>query len=198
MVSISRGNSKMGSIQSVSLPAVITCRVCGCNKKCYARRIEQRRPNVKSAYQNNLDILVSHPDIYWREVEASIMMSRFFRFHVSGDIPNSEYLIHMVEVAARNKHCEVLCFTKKYEIVNDYLANGGKFPPNLHMILSAWVGFEMSNPFSLPEAHVRYRDGSTTASESAIDCGGNCAECARTDGGCWSLGKGGQVVFNEH
>ena len=40
------------------------------------------------------------------------MLSRFFRFHVSGDIPNTTYLCRMVEVAKRNRHCEILCFTK--------------------------------------------------------------------------------------
>jgi hypothetical protein len=126
------------------------------------------------------------------------MTSRFFRFHVSGDIPDSDYLVHMIQIAERNPHCEILCFTKKYGIVNDYLSNGGNTPENLHIIFSAWIGLEMANPFSLPEAHVRYRDGSTTARQGATECGGNCTECACTDGGCWTLKPGQQVVFDEH
>lgn len=197
-VSISKGNEKMGSIQSVSLPSGITCRVCDCSKKCYAKRIEQRRKSVRDAYQNNLNILNTEPETYWREVEASIMMSRFFRFHVSGDIPDATYLCRMVEIAERNKHCEILCFTKKYDIVNNLLLCGIKIPNNLHMIFSAWQGLKMENPNNLPEAHVRYRDGTTTASPGAKECGGNCTECAITDDGCWTLKRGEQVVFNEH
>lgn len=199
-VKISPGNSKLGAIPSVSLPSVLTCRVCACQKKCYARKLERIRKSVAAAYAHNLNILQNDPDVYWREVEAAIMMSRFFRFHVSGDIPNAEYFRRMVEAAARNKHCEILCFTKKYEIVNEYLTSHGQdsLPENLHMVFSAWVGLEMVNPFSLPEAHVRYRDGTTTASEDARECGGNCTECAVTDGGCWTLKSGEQVVFNEH
>lgn len=34
--------------------------------------------------------------------------------------------------------------------------------------------------------------------EDARECAGNCTECAITDGGCWSLKSGEQVVFNEH
>ena len=197
-VSISKGNEKLGAIQSVSLPSGITCRICDCRKKCYARRIERRRKSVREAYQNNLNILNTEPEVYWREVEAAIMLSRFFRFHVSGDIPDNVYFAHMVDIAKRNMHCEILCFTKKYDIVNDFLEFGGKIPSNLHMIFSAWVGLKMDNPFLLPEAHVRYRDGSTTASENAIQCSGNCTECAITDGGCWTLGEGEQVIFDEH
>ena len=89
-------------------------------------------------------------------------------------------------------------FTKKYEIVNNYLSHGGAIPKNLHMIFSAWKGMEMVNPYNLPEAHVRYRDGSTTARSDAVFCGGNCTECALTDSGCWKLGCGDQVVFNKH
>ena len=64
MVSISSGNSKMGKIPSVSLPAGETCRRdAGCFKKCYARRFSARRPVVMSAYKNNLDILNKDPDI---------------------------------------------------------------------------------------------------------------------------------------
>ena len=197
-VKISPGNSKLGAISSVSLPSVLTCRVCDCQKKCYARKLERLRKSVSAAYAHNFNILQNDPTVYWREVEAAIMMSRFFRFHVSGDIPDADYLRNMVGVAQRNQHCQVLCFTKKYEIVNDYISEHGAFPDNLHMIFSGWVGLEMVNPFSLPEAHVMYRDGSTTAKPGATACGGNCSECALTDGGCWTLKHGEQVVFNEH
>lgn len=197
-VKISKGNSKLGAIPSVSLPSIKTCRNCACQEKCYAQKLERLRPAVRNAYQHNLDVWLKDPETYWREVEASIMMSRFFRFHVSGDIPSFKYLINMVEIARRQPHCEILCFTKKYNLVNELVEQGGELPSNLHMIFSGWVGLEMANPFSLPEAHVRYRDGSTTAREDAIECGGNCTECALTEGGCWNLQKGQQVVFNEH
>lgn len=103
----------------------------------------------------------------------------------------------MLEIAQRNPHCEILCFTKKFEIVNKILLSY-PVPSNLHLILSGWAGLEMQNLFNLPEAHVRYRDGTTTAREDARECAGNCTECAITDGGCWSLKSGEQVVFNEH
>ena len=187
----------MGSIQSVSLPSVITCRSCGCQEKCYARKLERLRPSVAKAYQRNLEILKTDPDTYWREVEASIMMSRFFRFHVSGDIPNMDYFTHMVDIARRNLHCQILCFTKKFEIVNEYAAMR-PIPDNLHIIFSAWIGLKMVNPFSFPTAEVRYKDGTCFARKDAKECGGNCTTCAVTGDGCWMLKHGEQIVFNEH
>lgn len=126
------------------------------------------------------------------------MLSRFFRFHVSGDIVNEDYFENMVRIASRQKHCEILCFTKKFEIINKYIYNHGILPKNLHIIFSGWVDLRMVNPFLLPEAHVRFRDGTTTARTDAIECPGNCTKCASTSGGCWTLREGEQVVFNEH
>lgn len=127
------------------------------------------------------------------------MLNRFFRFHVSGDIPNAAYFIRMVSIAKRNPHCEILCFTKKFDIVNKYLEETcGYLPENLHIVFSSWIGLEVANPFSLPTAHVRFKDGTTTASNNAKKCNGNCAECVTTDGGCWALKTGEEVVFNEH
>lgn len=198
-VKFSPGNTKMGSIPSVSLPARITCRECACWPKCYGWKIERIRPVVKKAYQNNLDLLMHDEQAYWREVEGQIMMSRYFRFHVSGDIPDKNYLANMVRVAENNPHCQILCFTKRYEWVNEYIEETGMvLPENLHLILSGWPGLEMKNPYLLPEAHVLFKDGSTTAAPNAKECGGNCSECAITDSGCWTLKAGEQVVFHEH
>jgi len=188
----------MGDILSVSLPSIQTCRPCECHQKCYAHKIERLRKNVREAYKRNLAILQSDPDQYWREVESAIMTSRFFRFHVSGDIPDEKYLANMAAVANRQSHCEILCFTKKYELVNEFVSECGDLPPNLHMVFSAWVGLEMVNPFLFPEAHVRFRDGTATGDRDFVECGGNCTECAVTDSGCWILKKGEAVIFNEH
>jgi len=198
-VSISRGNGKMGAIPSVSLPAGATCRTdCECAQICYAKKLCKFRPSMRSAYQTNLDLLRVSPETYWREVEAAIMTSRFFRFHVSGDIPDTAYFTNMVEVALRNPHCKILCFTKKYEIVNRCLDFGVIIPDNLHIIFSAWRGLPMQNPYNLPTAHVIYKDGTTTARKDAKPCGGKCTDCAIRIGGCWSLKKGEAVVFHEH
>lgn len=203
VIKVSRGNSKLGAIPSVSLPAGITCRHdCECARKCYAKKLERLRASVRKAYQCNYQVLKEHPNTYWREVEASVMMSRFFRFHVSGDIPDKDYLSRMIGVAERNPHCEILCFTKKFDIANCVISElkvtGRTLPSNLHLIFSGWRNLEMNNPYHLPEAHVRFRDGTTTARSDAVECGGNCTECALSDGGCWNLKPSEQVVFNEH
>lgn len=201
-VKISPGNAKLGSIPSVSLPSVLTCAPGPCQHKCYARKLERLRPTVAAAYASNLELLQTDPVTFWREVEGAVMMSRFFRFHVSGDIPDKDYLRHMVEIAQKNQHCQILCFTKKFELVNSYIFEnalfGGRYPENLHIIFSAWVGQQMINPYLFPEAHIRYKDGSATTTLPCRECAGNCTQCAITDDGCWVLKPGERVIFNEH
>ena len=198
-VCISKGNRKMGAIPSVSLPAIVTCRKdCRCCGICYAKKMERIYKNVRESYARNLQILTDDPAEYWRQVDEAVSKNHFFRFHVAGDIPNREYFEQMVEVAYRNPNCQILCFTKRYELVNEYINDGGFIWENLHLIFSVWEGLDCPNPYNLPEAHVRFKNGETTAKPGAVECYGNCTDCSVAGCGCWKLGNGEQVVFNQH
>lgn len=198
-VSFSKGNTKMGAIPSVSLPPIITCPPnAPCAKKCYAQKLCRLYPSVKKAYQNNLDILNSDPNEYFNQVFEAVRMSRYFRFHVSGDIPNYDYFASMVAIAWDNPHCEMLAFTKRYEIVNKYLSDQilPHLPKNLHIIFSEWGCSPIPNPYNLPTAAVIFK-GDEPKDEWKI-CGGNCTECACRGVGCWELKKGETIAFYEH
>ena len=196
-ISISKGNTKMGLIPSVSLPPVVTCvKGCPCAKKCYAAKLCRIYPSVRKAYQNNLDILNDNWREYWRQVRDAVKMSRFFRFHVSGDIPNAGYFKEMVITACANPNTEILAFTKRYDIVNNYINIVGGLPKNLHVIFSDWDGMTLNNPHNLPVAHVIFK-GSEPRDEWKI-CGGNCSECACRGVGCWELKRGEHIAFYEH
>lgn len=199
-ITISSGNSKMGPIPSVSLPAGITCdKNAPCFNLCYANKIARFRKAVKNSYDKNYDVLKRSPEDYWTQVKYVMFTNTHFRFHVSGDIPDEEYLINMVSACRMNSHCDAMCFTKKYEIVNKYIEDGNQIPNNLHIIFSAWPGFEMKNPNKFPEAHVLFNDGSCgTDVKKSVMCSGNCTDCAITGAGCWTLKKGQNVVLKQH
>lgn len=198
-ISISTGNSKMGAIPSVSLPPITTCpKGAPCAKKCYAKRLYCRYPSVKTAYDNNLAIYNTDPNEYFAQIDTALKMTRFFRFHVSGDIPSADYFAKMVELAEHNPHCEILAFTKQYRIVNDYMSNLilPYLPPNLHIIFSEWGNMTPPNPYKLPTAAVIFKD--TEPLDTWKICGGNCTECACRGVGCWELKKGETIAFYEH
>ena len=199
VVSISNGNSKMGKIPSVSLPPITTCpKGAPCAKKCYAKRLYNRYPSVRTAYDNNLEIFEQMPNQYFYQIDNVLKVSRFFRFHVSGDIPTYGYFCQMVKLAWENPHCEILAFTKQYEIVNKYIVEHIPlpFPQNLHIIFSEWGNRKPQNPYNLPTAAVIFKG--TEPDENWKICGGNCAECACRGVGCWELKNGETIAFYEH
>lgn len=196
-VSISNGNRKMGQIPSVSLPPIITCKNCeSCAKKCYAAKLCRIYPTVKASYDRNLEILRSDRNAYFTQVKATAMVSRYFRFHVSGDIIDEDYLDRMNRMARELKGTEFLCFTKNYNDVNRYYETHKK-PRNLHLIMSfPFSGVKISNPHNLPTAAVIMKGQEPEKGWKV--CGGNCTECACQGVGCWELKKGETISFYEH
>lgn len=196
-VSISKGNSKLGSIPSVSLPACITCNPnAPCFRLCYAAKITRLYKTVKSAYENNLNILNNDPGLYWEQVKQAAQTARFFRYHVSGDIPNMEYLEKMIETAEELPHTNFLAFTKQFDIVNLFLYKGGAIPENLKIIFSNWGDWKCSNPYNLPQCEVILK-GSEPLQDWKI-CGGNCTACACAGIGCWELKNGETIAIYQH
>lgn len=198
-LSISPGNKKMGAIASVSLPAGTTCNPdAPCYKACYARRLEARRKSVHNAYERNWHLWKFSPEIYKMQCQAAAATQRFFRYHVSGDIPDIDYLRMMVEVARELPLTNFMAFTKQYGLVNEWIAEHGPLPQNLQILFSVWRNFDCPNPYNLPEAHVAYRDGYHTARPDAFHCHKNCTECCLMGEGCWNLKCGEQVEIPEH
>lgn len=198
-VHISKGNTKMGDVASVSLLPFNTCPACcasTCGAACYAAKLANLRPNVLKNYAENTAIAVLQPDSYFAQVKTAMAGVRFFRFHVSGDIINAEYFRRMVEAAQENPHCEVLVFTKRYAAVNQYIDSFGALPANLHVLFSGWSNLTPENPHNLPETNVIER-GAEPADNWKI-CGGNCFECGITGSGCWAAKHGEVVAFHKH
>jgi hypothetical protein len=202
-LTISLSNSKLGSfIPTINLPPIITCR-CGapCAKGCYGLRGNHRFENVKKSQRENLAIFENSPEQYFADIDSflknGLTIYKYFRFHSTGDIVNDDYFCKMVELAKANELTRFLCFTKKFEIVNNYIKNNGALPNNLRVIFSAWDRlFKVENPYNMPVAYVNFKDTAKNPviSELAIPCTGNCENCLA----CWSLQKGQSVVFNQH
>jgi hypothetical protein len=175
---ISTGNTKMGAVPSVSLPPIKTCAPgLPCFKYCYAKQNYIQFPIVKRAYDRNLARYLANPDRYFRSILWYVRTKKLdmFRWHVSGDVPSTEYLRGMIRVANLAPNCKFLAFTKKYELVK-----GVEFPKNLTVVLSAWPKVKLPRT-RLPKAFVQ--DGNERRRRNAIQCQGGCSTC----GLCWNL-----------
>lgn len=199
---VSNSISKLGvNIPSVNLPAIITCRPdAPCFKTCYANKGRFAFPHNRDLLMNNLLLWQEDPECFEREATAAFALSRFVRWHSSGDIPDAEYFEMMVRIANVLPDVKFLAFTKQFEIVNAYLdAHNGELPGNFSVVFSAWGDdFQPVNPYNLPVAYVRLKKTPCTIPEDAMECSGYCGECAATGCSCWHLKRGESTVFNQH
>lgn len=201
MIHISTTNSKLGLIPSVSLLPILTCRHgCPCSNDCYARKGRYRFQNVKSKMRDNYLLYMNNPIGYFAQIKnficGGIVSYSYFRWHAAGDIVDTKYLKRMASLANDLPSTKFLCFTKKFELVNDYVSENGSLPANLIVVFSAWgKDFQIQNPHNFPVAHVRFKDLETEEiPDEAIECSGSCTTCLK----CWNIQHGQHVVFNKH
>ena len=201
-VRISYGNRKLGAVPSVSLIPVHDCgEACKlCSKGCYDVRNCCCYRESQAQRANNSALLKLDREKYFREIEAHVQFHRVWRWHVGGDLKDYDYLGQVVGIAERNQHCQFLIFTKRADLVNEWLDNVGEFPSNLHLILSGWRGDKDVNPHKLPVSSPIWKDGSKSCmcTENVINCPGDCTDCATVKSGCWGAKSGDTILFEAH
>lgn len=202
-IKISTTNTKLGyQIPSISLLPQCSCRKdAPCAHGCYGKKGNFTYKAVQEAQRHNYDCYVEDSDGYFNEIISylndALISYKYFRWHTVGDIVDYNYFLGMIRVAQKCKQVKFLCFTKKFDIVNDYMRNNGKIPNNLKIVFSAWhKAFKVDNPFDFPIAYVFFKKQELNPDipDMAIPCGGHCPECLA----CWSLKKGQSVFFNQH
>ncbi len=200
-VHISHGVTKLGAdIPSVSLPVGITCDPnAPCFRKCYARRGRFAFKHNKDLLMKNFGIWKEDPEFFEREVVIGAYCAKFFRWFSAGDLPDDSFFKMMVSIAEQLPGTSFLAFTKKYSIVNTYIRENGELPQNLHVVFSAWGYWLPDNPYNLPVAYIRFKDGDNEMIPAdAKICPKYCGDCVMSGCSCWDLQKGESVCFAEH
>lgn len=192
-ISIAKGNTKMGRVPSISLPPIKACSRCAakyCGKACYAMKAYRMYKQTKAAYDRNYEVARTDPNEYFRQVEAFLARVKpsFFRFHVSGDFLDQDYVNRAYVLARKFPEIKFLAFTKRFE-----LSFAGR-PENFTIVFSAWPGMHMRRRAGIQVAWMQ--DGTETrVPANALECPGNCETCAM----CWNLSTiKRDVVFNKH
>lgn len=200
-VTMATGNAKLGSqICGLSMPPVTTCRKdAPCRKGCYATKGHQMFPSVLGTYLKNLRIYNENPTDFFTQIEFFLERSgyRYMRWFDSGDMPDADFFVGMIKIAKHFPKVKFMAFTKKYEIVNNYIANGGVIPTNLTIIFSAWnKSWKFDNPYNFPVAYVDFKNSNLNPEFPADvkECDGHCSTCYK----CWHLQEGESVVFHQH
>lgn len=185
-VSISEKNSKLGKIPNISLPPFITCiDNAPCAEECYAGRFYKRWSNVRDAYNLNLKTYKSDPELYFRCIDTYLLENgpEYFRWHVSGDVPDLYYLIKILTMAIAHPNTKFLVFTKKYKYLENFNINQFmKYVENLSIIMSAWVGLPLPK-YELIEKYTIAFTEDDDRKYNYIECEGTCHDCGK----CWEL-----------
>ena len=187
---ISKGNHKIGKTLNVSLPPVLSCGNCKeCKHFCYdIRACYQYSNTVIKARAKNRALLQLDRDSYFVQIDEACNRHRtnkVFRWHVSGDIIDIDYLDRMVKIARNHPDFRFWTYTKMYSIVNAYCAeNGGRnaIPANLSILFSEWRGMPMENPYNFGTFRCFYADEEIPA--NTFYCPGNCDICKAANRGC--------------
>lgn len=189
LINISPGNSKLGSIPSVSLIPGKDCGNCGhCFSGCYARKIANLRPKVLRAWARNSILARNDRGAYFGQLNLwlNLHQPKFFRFHVGGDIPDQDYLDRMILLARECPSTRFLAFTKMFHLSYRSL------PPNLKIRFSRWPGDgRVRRKRGIPFAWMQ--DGTEKRMPGdSISCLGGCEDCTL----CWEDER--DVIFKKH
>lgn len=196
------GNSKLGRMYSLNLPAGATCdRNAPCCKidpktgkaSCYALKGRYIFPHVTNCYWENLKVWKKSPAQAFQDIISQIHPKKagICRIHASGDIPDYQYLTMLYGLAFARPNVRFVLFTKRYNYVNTWMEEYRGFPPNLTVIFSEWKDFPMWNPYHFPVAKV---DSSISTCPAQLDKTVTCSKCLK----CWDLKEGQEVIFKMH
>lgn len=185
MVHIISRNTKIGKTANISLPPIISCgsNAIYCKNKCYAVNLYRFRSEVKKAWDENFEILKEDREYYFNSIRRYLLHhhSKYFRWHVSGDIVDQDYYEKMKQIAEDYDETYYLVYTKRYDL-------NLSFPPkNLAVILSTWpkIPLPTSNfPLAFLPEDVRAYD--------YIRCQGHCENCRI----CWH--KKVNILLQKH
>ena len=201
-ISMSNNNSKTGkACLNIAFP-VVTCREdAPCKATCYACKGCQQIAVVQGAYYRNLRLYNDDPDNFFEQVYYKIKFSGLpkVRWFDSGDIPDTDFFRRAIELCEKTPNTKHMMFTKKYEIVNEYIDKNGKLPDNLNVLFSAWDKlWEVPNPHGLGMAYVDFNEKRLNPEipKNAFVCPGRESTCSAC-GACWSK-RLKAVVFHQH
>lgn len=204
-------NSKLDGVLAVGTLPVIDCGgACkDCKSGCYAvRHTVGRCRQALNRCARNSAILAADRDRFFAEISRAMKSTRVFRFNTEGEVLDYDYFRRAVEVSAENERTEVLIFTKRADVVNTYMDNGGTIPTNMHVILSAWSDVSaVNNPYKFPisapdfsgaDVPAKYRRSFDPCGLRVVECCGDCMACYLSHVGCFGAVSGDVVRFAAH
>ena len=194
-IHISKGNKKIGLVHNFSMAPIITCKNCsGCHEYCYDIKAVLQYPNVRTARAENTVMMLRDRKKTFKAIDKYISAQKVhksFRWHVSGDILDTDYFNRMVKIARKHADWQFWTYTKNYKAVNDWIDKHSRslfsfwrksVPSNLVPMYSVWNGMPCPNPHNAPT--FTCIQAGMTPDPKQWECPGNCQICLESGHGC--------------
>lgn len=211
-----KGNSKTGSkVGCYNFPVEQSCNhKCECykSKACYACGGFYQMPDNIYGYAENLAFFLKSDNetfcnVFCEELKKN--GNKKFRYFTIGDILNARFFECMIENARRMPDVKFWSYTKKYNIVNNWVNVHGieNFPKNLKIIFSHWMNedgtyFPMDNPHNFPTSEFIPLGKEELAKNVTHICPCSnpdvLATCDICDKPCYELNFGESMALLEH
>ena len=103
-------------------------------KRCYsAAMLEGVRKNCAAPWQANSDTL---SEKLLLSDDLPVINAHSFRFHAHGELINLVHFENFVNIARKNPHTNFALWTKRKNIIGEFVNSGGLIPHNLILIYS--------------------------------------------------------------
>ena len=131
-----------------------TCSGCcdGCEGACYAVRDGKLHHNACiPAWGKNTLIARHNIEDMFEQLKNGLIKNKakVLRWHSAGEIENYTYLLHMVKLAVDMPQTQFYCYTKRFDLITQYLNEFKKLPKNLVVNISVWhdndKGYDFGN-----------------------------------------------------
>ena len=196
IVNISNMSGKLKGIQAINTNTLTNsfcqkmskCEGTICSK-CYSiNMLETFRKNCAPSWQENSEVLSEGiiPEAYLPK-----FTSVFVRFSAHGELINLNHLQNFMNMCKKSPLSRFALWTKRDDIVNEFMTNGGEIPSNCSMVFSSTMIEEFTTEVPQHFDKVFNVVNVDNANEVSINCGAkSCMDC----GLCYIKDNGVKII----
>ena len=155
--------------------------------KCYCCRGNYKFPAVTNTHSIRIEKFNDSKDGQWELGMVSLIKkskTKYFRWFDSGDLQSVDMLRRIVWIANECKGVRFWLPSREWGMVGQFVRNGGKFPSNLNVRLSAYMidgnpPMKLAASMGCTASNVVTTKGNCYSQTSGT---GNCGTCRK----CWN------------
>lgn len=174
------------------------CKNCQyCNGLCYNNKLlVQYKGKCISELRALLAYILRREELK-ELISNNIGNNRLFRIHGNGEFHSLDNLKFWLDIVKQNKDVKFYTYTKSYDLIHEFLLQGGKLPTNFILNISMVEGQQndIFTKYPLLEQFNKFviiLDKELKKDKKALLCGNACLKC---DKGCHSKGRNGKTIY---